>query len=1034
MLAPDTVWYDPLQHLFCYVLHSSLHTYSSPCVRQFRNWFETGNDDSVIAVALDHAADSDSPQLVSSLYYCDFCPGTTTICSAGSASGASPDCAKLVPRAGDREYGVSSSSSGLSFTSIQLAAAQTIRFYAKSEPSGDSEASCSTVENCTVIMLETASICPGGPRLSVSAGSYGGAPAAAAAFQQGVNWHAFDLLAYAAEGDGFEISIAVVDAVAPDNPVSGPAQLHYPAVRRLFRISGATDSEGAGYCRALFARLSVSVRDAATGQPVRNATATFGGARYPVPEQNLDGSIDQGSGFEGVGDIAQGQQNITVSAPGYASYTAAIAVAGHVASLDVALVPLAGGLSWVVLRWGNATRDLDLYVLPVGTRRGGSEPEWVAGADGAEFWPRTDQSGQPPYLWWGLGAEGGCGCRNATSFPTRTRSPRPCESACGLFARDAPLSRLDLYRDVQDHGTVVQAGGPPSANLPEVVSFASLPAGHYAVYAATAAFSEAVGDCDLDVWLGDSSGDVRLVSTVAVRSAAAAWVYLGLLQVWQGRTGGACAGLPLARPQVGAGAACYRWQGAGLPVGYPLNFPFRAYAVGLRWPSAAAVACTNVSDLVYRLRASSGSCGCDNCDGAWQLQGSPLGPFLPGVLGWDCVPDTEDFSYLDVWLGFEQTGAAGSVGYTLAISGPGILETPLTLDFAAAKDEGTCSSTLANAPPAVELALVMPAKLQLVVRHSQVKFDEYMSAANVKAMSDLRAVTMRVYRGGGCSCWDESRQLQVAGPCAFNGSRLGAVDVPLGSAGWTVTADAGLATLNLTALAGRGNARLCQGVYWVHFLSGSFYPRVVRAVLVGGSGGQDGPARLVLVATCSLCMRVVLEWGAPGEGPTDLDLHALNVTPPLAAPPVRRWPPEECEDPYEVYWVPVNVGPKFGGVTLDVDCVNGYGPETLSFPAGVTVGAYQVAVNIYTTGDESDLTTFASDARGVIVVSVYNGSGLVARETPPPAVRPFKAWWVGTVTRSRAGYGYASVGAGTAKFDRCQSDRSVDCTATCPSL
>ena len=41
-----------------------------------------------------------------------------------------------------------------------------------------------------------------------------------------------------------------------------------------------------------------------------------------------------------------------------------------------------------------------------------------------------------------------------------------------------------------------------------------------------------------------------------------------------------------------------------------------------------------------------------------------------------------------------------------------------------------------------------------------------------------------------------------------------------------------------------------------------------------------------------------------------------------------------------MYWV--RKGPKFGGVSLDVDCVSEYGPETLTFGGGVRSGDYEV--------------------------------------------------------------------------------------------
>jgi hypothetical protein len=239
--------------------------------------------------------------------------------------------------------------------------------------------------------------------------------------------------------------------------------------------------------------------------------------------------------------------------------------------------------------------------------------------------------------------------------------------------------------------------------------------------------------------------------------------------------------------------------------------------------------------------------------------------------------------------------------------------------------------------------------------------------------------------------------------------------------------DGTFAALDLSTLAAGEGAPFCEGVYWVLLESPLFYPRVLRVVL--GAGGSGTSAHTTLVRRpCNLCVRVVLEWGAAADGPADLDLRVLNIAPQLPAPPAARWRPEGCQEPNEVYWA--SSGPKFGGVSLDVDFTDGYGPETVTFADGVTDGAYHVAVSVYTTGDEASPAVLGGRAS----VAIYVAGGLLALEAPPLAVWGARAWWVGTLTRTRVGYTYVTVGNATAKFDRCQGENTVDCMAKCSSL
>uniref|UniRef100_A0A7S0LYX0 Uncharacterized protein n=1 Tax=Cryptomonas curvata TaxID=233186 RepID=A0A7S0LYX0_9CRYP len=546
-----------------------------------------------------------------------------------------------------------------------------------------------------------------------------------------------------------------------------------------------------------------------------------------------------------------------------------------------------------------------------------------------------------------------------------------------------------------------------------------------------------VSDCDVEIWLGDGAGAVELVETVAVRGAGANWVYLGVLRV-------APAGIATCAGHVQAGAGtCYVWfSGGGAPAAYPLSFPFRAQTVALR-PQPVNGNCAALSSLSYRVDAGAGCGGCGECGNQVPAHSGALGPFISAAVLVDgryiCLPDEMDPRHLDMWLGFDQTTSTLRwIGYTLTINGPGFVEGKLKMNFsrAAARrvedgfKEDVCVASRIDEPPVEVVADAALAKLALSVRHSQVKVGNYLLAAVAAQVEEIRSVVAKVYVGGSCSCWDSKLLLQGLGSCSFTGPVLGGstgAGIALANSSWTVAADGISAFLELTTLTTSGGAQLCEGVYWVLLESPHFFPRVVRVIL--GAGGSGSPARATLVRRpCSLCVRVVLEWGSVADGPADLDLRVLDISPQLPPPPAARWRPEGCQDSREVYWA--SPGPKFGGVSLDVDFTAGFGPETATFAAGVVDGAYHVAVSVYTAGDEADPAVLGGRAS----VAVYGAGGLLALEAPPLAVWGARAWWVGTLTRTRAGYTYATVGNATAKFDRCQVGEAVDCTTQCSSL
>jgi hypothetical protein len=167
--------------------------------------------------------------------------------------------------------------------------------------------------------------------------------------------------------------------------------------------------------------------------------------------------------------------------------------------------------------------------------------------------------------------------------------------------------------------------------------------------------------------------------------------------------------------------ACYRWWGprwvgAGLPAAYPLYLPSCCYRdavtvlVPLR-PSAAAASHARATRLRPRLPPAAYD---QRVRMRWvqrrrvgeRQRSGRVGPFLLGVNGLDSdsdrIPDEDDQSYLGLGVGSwsstcgwaligRQRRGLGTFGYTLGMSGPGVLETRLALSFAPVEADGsTC--------------------------------------------------------------------------------------------------------------------------------------------------------------------------------------------------------------------------------------------------------------------------------------------------------------------------------------------------------
>ena len=221
-----------------------------------------------------------------------------------------------------------------------------------------------------------------------------------------------------------------------------------------------------------------------------------------------------------------------------------------------------------------------------------------------------------------------------------------------------------------------------------------------------------------------------------------------------------------------------------------------------------------------------------------------------------------------------------------------------------------------------------------------------------------------------------------------------------------------------------GAGGFCAGTYWLYLTSPVFYGQLTQVILDSGQTVANVNMTMVQRVVCLYCIRAVLEWGSVSENPPDLDFHVFNV----AENAVGGWKPEGCQDSNEVYWDDQR-GPKWGGVTLDVDATAGYGPETITFASGVVNGQYYLAVNVYTDGVDVPSATFANDPHRRIVVYIYDSTGLIAVSVPSDAVRAAgaSAWWAGTITKAATGYTYAQVNAPISKMDRCAMGQGSAC-------
>jgi hypothetical protein len=147
---------------------------------------------------------------------------------------------------------------------------------------------------------------------------------------------------------------------------------------------------------------------------------------------------------------------------------------------------------------------------------------------------------------------------------------------------------------------------------------------------------------------------------------------------------------------------------------------------------------------------------------------------------------------------------------------------------------------------------------------------------------------------------------------------------------------------------------------------------------------------LLVSRPCAGCVRVVLRWGA---APKDLDLHVTNVTAPPGDP--ESWSLLAATE-HSYY---NQTGENWGGVTLDADSQEGFGPETVTWTANSASGVYYVAVVVFETNE-----TFTAASAGDTSVAVYGGEGLLGLFAPTgSAIEGLRLWTVIKVTKTSEG-------------------------------
>lgn len=142
-----------------------------------------------------------------------------------------------------------------------------------------------------------------------------------------------------------------------------------------------------------------------------------------------------------------------------------------------------------------------------------------------------------------------------------------------------------------------------------------------------------------------------------------------------------------------------------------------------------------------------------------------------------------------------------------------------------------------------------------------------------------------------------------------------------------------------------------------------FFTQVVNNVSVNSGNNELAPTTIVSTVS-SGSFRIVLTWGLT---PSDLDAH---LTGPDSVNPAER---------FHCYFG--NLNPTGGGVSLDVDDVTSYGPETITIN-NFRNGMYRFSVHNFS--DQSS-TGASGIANSPARVQVYDASGLLKTYVAPTA-------------------------------------------------
>jgi hypothetical protein len=105
---------------------------------------------------------------------------------------------------------------------------------------------------------------------------------------------------------------------------------------------------------------------------------------------------------------------------------------------------------------------------------------------------------------------------------------------------------------------------------------------------------------------------------------------------------------------------------------------------------------------------------------------------------------------------------------------------------------------------------------------------EYSADSHVQDMNNLGYISLSLYFGGSCSCWNETLNSQGLGGCACNGYLQNTKSVHLSTGIVSVSSDSfqSLMLLNLF-----GENVFCSGTYWLYLDSPVFYGKLVNFTL-----------------------------------------------------------------------------------------------------------------------------------------------------------------------------------------------------------